>query len=197
MNKELIIEEMYDCLDSGNLNCFENQVKNYLEISDINTASRDLATFLVKQYTAARADTISRLMEIIIRCNPTIALINYPENHFFKIVMISGSLDLFECYTEEAIEPHLEDSSEEDYKEYYKKLLHMAAKLNTLYADQYQPQIKGQDFNGAFPNSSDSRLLSIHPEDFEIMNDLVDKYNTIVGRRDIIKALMTMAGMKF
>lgn len=192
-----ILDELYNCLDSADLKGFEKQVKEYLKIADDATASQGLAIFIVKEYRAERADYMAKLMEIVIRCNPNLALINYPENHFFRIIMISGSIDLFECFTEEAIEPHLANSSEEEYKEYYTKLLHLGAKLNTVFSDQYELQIKGQDFNGAFDNSQDSRLLSIHKEDFEMMDDIVNKYNTIVGRRDIIKALMTNAGMKF
>lgn len=105
-------------------------------------------------------------------------------------------MDLFDCYTEEAIEPHLENATEGEYKDYYTKLLHLGAQLNTIFFDQYELQIKGQDFNGAVSNGSESRLLSIHKEDFEMIDDIVNKYNTIVGRRDILKALMTKAGMK-
>lgn len=192
-----ILDEMYNCLDYADLDGFEEQVKDYLKITDESTASQGLATFIVTEYTSARADTLAKLMEIIIRCNPNLALINYPENHFFKIAMISGSTDLFDCYTEEAIEPHLENATKEEYKEYYTQLLHLGAKLNALFNDQYQPKVKGQDFDGAFTNNSDGRLLSIHKEDFEMMDDIVNKYNTIVGRRDITKALMTKVGMKF
>lgn len=192
-----ILDEMYNCLDFADLKGFEEQVNEYLEITDEATASQGLATFIVTQYTSARSDAMAKLMEIIIQCNPNVALVNYPENHLFRLVMMTGSMDLFECYTEEAIEPHLENASEEEYKNYYTKLLHLAAKLNTIFSDQYELQIKGQDFNGAFDNSQDNRLLSIHKEDFETMDDIVNKYNTIVGRRDIIKAMMAKVGMKF
>ena len=47
------------------------------------------------------------------------ALINYPENHFFKIILITGSLDLFECFVEEAIEPYLKKSNKEEAKIFF------------------------------------------------------------------------------
>lgn len=197
MISENIIEEMYNCLDYADLKGFETQVKKYLKTTDDSTASQDLATFIVTEYTSARADTMAKLMEIIIQCNPNLALINYPENHFFRIIMISGSLDLFECYSEEAIEPHLENSSEKEYKAYYNKLLQLGAKMNTLFSDQYEPQIKGIHFNGSFATDDyNPNVALINQEDYELMNDVVNKFNTIVGRRDVIKALITKSGLK-
>ncbi len=166
----------------------------YLKTTDESTASQEFAMFLVNIYTAAQADTIAKLMAIIIRCNPELALINFPENHFFRIIMISGSIDLFECFTEEAIEPHLKDASKLEHTAYYTKLLHLGVKLNKMFTDQYQILIKGRDFNGAFgTDESNQNVKKINQEDYEIMNDIVDKYNTIIGRVNIIKALMAKA----
>jgi hypothetical protein len=192
-----ILDELYNCMDCSDLKGFEKQVKAYLETTDESTASQSLASFIVTEYRAERADTIAKLMEIIIRCNPNLALINYPENHFFRIVIISGSMDLFDCLTEEAIEPYLENLSNEEYDEYYTKLLHLGANLVTLFADQYQQQIKGLHFNGAFAKDENNpNAVLINQEDYEKMKDIVDKFNTIIGRRDIMKALIMKAGMK-
>ena len=176
-----IIDRMYDCLDYGNLKGFKYSIEEYLVLCDKVSASQDLATFLVTQYTAARADSIAKLMEIILRCNPNLGLLNFPENSFFKITMIAGSLDLLECLMEEVIEPHLENCNQEEYMRYYTRLLKEEEALNTVFADQYQQIIKGLHFNGIC-NSNDSSVFSIHKEDFEIMNDVVDRYNTIVGQ---------------
>ena len=86
---------MYDCLDYADLDGFETQVKKYLKTTDESTASQGLATFIVTEYTASNADAMSKLMEIIIRCNPNLALINYPENHFFRV--FSNTLPLKKC----------------------------------------------------------------------------------------------------
>ena len=197
MIPQKILDAMYDCLDYADLDGFEKQVKKYLKTTDESTASQGLATFIVTEYTASNADAMSKLMEIIIRCNPNLALINYPENHFFRIIMISGSMDLFECYAEEAIEPHLENSSEKEYKAYYNKLLQLGAKMNTLFSDQYEPQINGIHFNGPFAtDDNDPNVALINQEDYEFMNDIVNKFNTIVGRRNVIKALITRAGIE-
>lgn len=192
-----ILDQMYNCLDYADLDGFEEQVKKYLKTTDESTASQALATFIVTEYTASKADTMSKLMEIIIRSNPNLALINYPENHFFRIIMISGSMDLFECYTEEAIEPHIAKSSKKEYKAYYDKLLKLGAKMNTIFSDQYEPQIIGIHFNGPFTTDDyNPDVALINQEDYEFMNDIVNKFNTIVGRRDVIKALMTKSGLE-
>ena len=182
MTKEEIIKEMYHCFDAADFTCFEEQVNNYLEICDEKIASEDLATFLLTEYTSAKSDFIAQLMEVVIRCNPNLALINFPENHFFKIAMVSGSMDLFDCYIVDVVEPHLENASEEECKEYYNELLKLGVKMNRLFSDQYQLKIKGFDFNGAFTVNPDTGIASIHKEDFDIMDDIVNRYNTIVVR---------------
>lgn len=46
------------------------------------------------------------------------------------------------------------------------------------------------DFNGVFARyEKDNSIALIHQEDFEIMDDVVEKYNSIVGRRDILADL--------
>ena len=79
---------------------------------------------------------------------------------------------LFQCYMEQAIEPHLENLSKEEYKEYYKKLLYCGVKFNTLFADQYEPQIKGLHFNDAL--SKGNSIVFIHEEVYKSMNEIVD-----------------------
>lgn len=39
--------------------------------------------------------------------------------------------------------------------------------------------------------------MTINQEDYELMIDIVDNYNKIVGKRDITKALITKVGIKF
>jgi hypothetical protein len=112
--------------------------------------------------------------------------------------MITGSVDLFECFTEEAIEPHLKVASKLEHTAYYTKLLHLGVQLNKMFTDQYQILIKGRDFNGAFgTDENNENVKKINQEDYEIMNDIVDKYNTIIGRINIIKALMAKAEIAF
>lgn len=192
-----ILDELYNRMDNVDLKGFEQQVKVYLRTTDESTASQDLAELIVTEYRAERADKLAKLMEIIIRCNTNLALINYPENHFFRIVLITGSMDLFECLIEEAIEPHLENSSDEDYREYYTKLLHLGANLVTLFADQYEQQIKGLHYNGSFATDENNpNAVLINKEDYQKITDIVDKFNTITGRRDIMKVLIKKSGMK-
>ena len=196
MISKKIIDKLYDCTDTGDLVGFEMHIREYLKTTDEITASKDLAIFIVNDYTSFKADAMAKLMEVIIRCNPNLALVNFPENHFFRICMVSGSLDLFECFLEEAIEPHLECLDEQEKKEYYTKLLHLGVRLNGIFLDQYSTQIKGVNFNGAFSNDGKG-IVKITAEDFEAMDDIVNIYNTMIGRRDIVKVLMTKVGMKF
>jgi hypothetical protein len=77
---------LYNCLDYADLKGFEIQVRKYLKTNYESTISQGLAIFLVNMNTAAQAGTVTKLMEVIIYCNPKLALINYPENHFFELL---------------------------------------------------------------------------------------------------------------
>lgn len=130
------------------------------------------------------------LMQMIIHENPNLALLKFPENHFYRLAVIKGSIDLYECYIDEAIIPFLKDKDEDAASECYMKLVCAAKKLNDHFFLQYVPYIKGMDFNGAFAAyEKDPEISLIHHQDYETLNDVVEKYNAIIGRRDIIKDL--------
>jgi hypothetical protein len=127
------------------------------------------------------------LLQMMVRDNPQLALLKFPENFLYRLVIVKGSVDLYECFIEEAVEPFLKDKDEDDQLDYYADLFTTAMQLNDFFFPEYTQCIKGMDFNGIFAtyeNNSDVSL--IHTEDFKTMDDVVEKYNTIIGRRDII-----------
>ncbi|MEI6627540.1 MAG: UDP-N-acetylmuramate dehydrogenase, partial [bacterium] len=44
----------------------------------------------------------AKMMEIIIRKRPNLAMLQFPENYLFRVAVLRGSTDLYECYIEEA-----------------------------------------------------------------------------------------------
>jgi len=130
------------------------------------------------------------LMQMILQDNPNLAQLKFPENYFFRLAVLKGSMDLYECFIEEAVEPFLKGKDEDEQAEYYLELFLVASNLNDHFFPQYVPCVKGMDFNGAFGVDENNPAVSlIHTEDYEILDDVVEKYNTIIGRRDILKNL--------
>lgn len=189
--KDEILSEIEECMvrcDTGEL---VMNVERLLTVTDEEDASKELGVLLYKRYTTYKEESTAALMATIISVNPNLALLKFPENFLFRIAMLRGSVALYECYIEEAIEPYLEGKSEDDTQDCYSELYTTAELLTETFFPKYVKCIKGMDFNSAFlPDDDDNgNLLFINKEDFELMDEVVEKYNTIVGRRDIVKDL--------
>ena len=190
MNKEELFEELNGSYNYGDKERFIENAKKYEEFSTEEEASRDLAEFIFLKFTTYKADAMAGLMQMIIRENSNLALLKFPENYFYRLAVIKGSVDLYECYIEEAIVPYLKDKDDDAVNDCYTELVCVAEKLNDHFFPHYTPCVKGMDFNGVFgKHENDSDISLIRHEDYEIMNDVVEKYNTIIGRRNIIKDL--------
>jgi len=190
MSKEELFQELDECYDYGNKQGILDNIKNHQKVVSEEEASRDLAEYIFLKYTTYKADAMAGIMQMMIRDNPNLAMLKFPENYFFRLAVIKGSMDLYECFIEEAIEPFLKGKDEDEVMDYYLELFLIATKLNDHFFPQYEPCVKGMDFNGIFGvYEKDSAISLIHTEDFEILDKVVEKYNTILGRRDIIKNL--------
>lgn len=194
MTKEEIYLEMDACLQDGSLSCFEEQVDRVLKHFDTREASTILAFYISKNFTTYKADSMAGLLQAVIWKDPALAQINHPENPLFKAAVICGSVDLYECYIEEAIEPFLKDKSEDNAIDYYMELQLTAISLTDHLFQKYNPLIKGVHFNGGVRQEVHTHLLSIHKEDFEQMDAVVENFNAILGRRDILKDLESRVG---
>ena len=133
----------------------------------------------------------------MIRCEPELAMIRFPENYFFRLAMLKGSYDLYECYIEEAIEPFINGMKTDKAREYYQQLFSLGLKIQGTFMQKMVRCVKGMDFNSAFelPEKNENVQL-IYREDFEVLDDVVENYNKIIGWRDILQDLGKRAGMK-
>jgi hypothetical protein len=190
MNKDTFFETLIKHYNNGARLQIKKTIENYIEQSNLEEACKDIAEFIYIQYTSINADAMAGILEMAIKHKPEIAQVRFPENYLFRLTVIKGSKDIYDCFMEEAIEPFLESKNEEESAEYYTELLVVAINLNDYFFPQYVPCIKGMDFNGAFSHNDIAQGISqIHTSDYELMNDVVEKYNTIIGRRDILADL--------
>ncbi|WP_026914228.1 hypothetical protein [Christiangramia portivictoriae] len=188
MTKEEVLIEMDECLDSASVSGFEELVENLLEIYSEEETSLIIAQYFMGKYSAFKADALATYLEAAIRKQPTLALIKHPENPFFKLAVIRGSKDLYDCYMEEAIYPYMKSKSENERTDFYYELLSLAEKMDEMIFQNYEPRIKGLHYNGAIP-AQESHLVKINKDDFGVIEDVVEQYNGIIGRREILKDL--------
>ena len=187
MNKAEVLLKIEDCMVRCDASGLGKNVEELLKLTNDEDACMELSKRLFNRYNTFKADSTAKLMEIIIRKNPKMAMIKFPENYLFRLCVIRGSMDLYECYIEEVVEPFLVGKTEDEITECYLDLYSVAEKLTESFFPHYVRCVKGMDFNGAFSRyEKDNSIALIHQEDFEIMDDVVEKYNTILGRRDIL-----------
>jgi hypothetical protein len=188
MTKEQVLAEMDECLDCASVSGFEEQVDNLLKIHSEEETSLIIAQYLMGKYSAYKADGLATYLEAAIRKQPTMALVKHPENPFFKLAVIRGSKDLYDCYMEEAIHTYLESKDEDTRTDFYYELFSLAEKMAEMIFQNYEPRVKGLHYNGAIP-SEESHLVKIDKDDFGIIEDIVEQYNGMIGRREILKDL--------
>jgi hypothetical protein len=190
MNKEEFYTALKEAMDFANRTRFKEAVEKYLESNSIANTSKDLAIYFLEEYNVARADSLATYLEIAIKINPELALINKNENHFFRLIAIKGSKDLYDCYLEEAIIPYLKGKDEDFVADYFTELLITVSSLHDEFFPKYQPCVRGLHYSGVFGTADNNpNAYLINKEDYEVISETMEIYNTIIGRRDIIADL--------
>jgi hypothetical protein len=190
MGHKETINEIKECIDYGNFTVVDVLIDELLTDLSAFEASKQLSALILNEYTTFRSGHLAQLLEAIIRTRPELAQVNHPENFLFKLCVTTGSRDLYECYIEEAVVPFLEDKDDDEKSGYYIDLYATAMKLTDHFFPNYIQCIKGMDYNGAFSTlDNNENVMLINREDYEIMEGLVENFNRIVGRRDIVSDL--------
>lgn len=188
MTKEDILVEMDECLDFGSIPGFKEQVGNLLKIHSDEEVSLLIAQYLSEKYTAFKAEGLATYLEVAIQKRPNLAMLNHPDNPLFKLAVIRGSKDLYDCYMEEAVQPILANVNSDEHMDHYYELLAVAVKMDEIIFENYEPRIKGLHYNGAIPGEQ-PHLVRINKDDYEVMEDVVEHFNGMIGRREILKDL--------
>ncbi|MGV1012417.1 MAG: hypothetical protein ACOYBS_08215 [Flavobacterium sp.] len=185
-----ILSKIEKCADTNDLQGFSSYIDELLLVTDVTNASLLLSAFLLNRHTTSNSKDTAKLQEIILNSNEELAMINFPDNCFFQTAVLKGSMELYECYMEEAIESYLYDKSEDEAYTCYMNLNTIAERYNDLIFDRIPKYIKGKDFKSAVSKyEKDPNLVLIDAEDVAIMEKVIENYNGILGRRDILKDL--------
>ena len=192
MTDKHILLQIEHCADTNDLQGFEKQVDQLLAITNEASASQLLSAFLMNQYTTATANSCVQFLEIILNKNPELALVNLPDNSFFQVAIVRGSFELYQCYRDEALESYLYDKTSDEAYQCYLSLNTVADRYNTMIFERLSQYIKGKDYKGAVAsNDKDPSLSLIKNNDLDFMERIIEYYNGILGRRDILKDIET------
>ena len=173
MNKattEKYVQALYDCF-------FQGSRSGLAKVLDQLMAYQALDAAIVVEYALLRVldhsyhygDSVAGLMEMAIRKNKEWALVNGNNNPLVQSIIQSGSMDLYECYTEEV---------EGLTKEWYSALLMNLAQTNRLVLSLYDHILLSRDFNSGLQEGAFRR---IHEEDYQELFLATQRYNRLVG----------------
>jgi hypothetical protein len=184
-------------MESGDEKGLTKNVKELLKATNEEDACKLLSVALFNYYTSYRADSATKYLELIIKQSRYLAMLNFPENFLFRVALVRGSMELYECYIDEAILPFLKGKNKDKAIDCYAELYSISDHLNEAFFPKYDRFVKGIAFNGAFAQSREiTEAVLINGDDYEIMNEVVEKCNTILGRRDILKDLEKRMAMQ-
>jgi hypothetical protein len=196
MKIEKILAEINECIQNYDLTSLDKNLDLFLKDTSDEFACQQLAQILGNNYTQYKSDGLAKVLENIIKKRKSLALINHPFNYLFQTIVSTGSIEMYECFIEEAAIPFLSNVDPEEHELYYMELLGTAQELTDKLFNDNKKCIKGKHYNGAFSKLEENEnIVLINEQDYIIIEDVVERYNTIVGRRDIIKDLNNRGGL--
>ncbi len=187
--KEILsnIDEYIDC---GDFKAIDKELDKMFSEYKISECSKTLAFYINSKFTHYKAGFYAKFMEQVIRKKRKIAMHDFPSNDLFKLCIARGSRDLYECYIEEGIEAYIEKNKNISAEDIYTDLYAEATDINDVLYEKYAQCLKGVDYNGAFSrHENNPNIELINSDDYKTMEGVMELYNSIVGRRDIIKNL--------
>lgn len=196
MKIEKILSEINDCINNADLLNFDKNLDLLLiKLSD-EDACKQLAQILGNNYSQFKSDYLAKILEIIIRKRSNLASVNHPFNILFQMTISTGSFEMYECYIEEYSVPYLSKIPLEEHELHYMELLNTAQELSEKLFKENKKCIKGMHYNGVSSRyENNENFMLINEQDYTIMEDVLERYNTIVGRGLIIEDLNKRSGL--
>jgi hypothetical protein len=105
MTTETLLLEINEQVLNGELGGLEENTRLLVKQTSELEANQKLAEVLYRNYSQYKSSYLAKVLETIIRINPRLALVDHPNNFLFKAAIITGSVEMYECYIEEAVQP--------------------------------------------------------------------------------------------
>ena len=178
--------KLYIAIVNADLREYNKCISDLSEFDDTQSALA-LAGVFFKNYSSYNPDYLAKLLELAIRKKMSWAQINSEKNPLFRLCIILGSKDLYDCFIEETIPP------DEDW---YYKLYDEAIELDEEVMTHLHSVRKGVDYNGCLKtHDNKSPMVQIWREDYNFIESIIVKYNGIIERKRIIEDLSIKCGI--
>ena len=181
---EEFIRELVVCFHKGSKSGYAkvlDQLMQYQALDAATVVKRAILRVLDESYHYG--DSIAVLMEMAIRKNKEWALVNGDKNPMVESIMLSGSMDLYECYTEEV---------DGLTNEWYKALLMNMVRMNTQILASFDHILRTREFTCGLIENGYHRL---DEEDYQALFLATQRYNRLVGIHKIIVRLIDIVGI--
>ena len=188
MNKNQLLAELSLDIQESATKSFITNLEEAKKVFSKAELANELSKLLLLNYTSFREEGIAYFLELIIKSDSELALMDGDNNKFFKVAVMRGSFSLLECLFEKAYDPHFLTIDEDEKFDFITNLSLKAFDLDEKLLENNKKVYKGQDFSGGILNHDTNQVI-IAPEDYEVLNDIYERYNAIVGRKEIIKFL--------
>ncbi len=181
MDKDKIedfVSTLYECFRQGSRSGYAKVLDQLMEYRALDAATVVKKTILrVLDQSYHYGDNIAVLMEMAIRKNKEWALVNGYKNPLVETIIYSGSMYLYDCYTEE-----VEGLTEE----WYTALLLNMVKTNAQVLASYEYIFRTIHFTSGIREDGCRRL---DEEDYQVLFKATQRYNRLVGMSKIIMRL--------
>ncbi|MDR3678896.1 MAG: hypothetical protein P4L41_02945 [Flavipsychrobacter sp.] len=148
-------------------------------------ASSLLADIIIKAYSRLLEPFIADALKMMIRRRAQIALVGHPNNALFIAILKTGSVEIYNSFILECEEMHTSD----DFKVLCEALIETAFEFSKDTLSKCVQCNNGKEFYPAVPSNANRDIMTIHIDDYSIIMTVVEQYNSIVGRQQIISDL--------
>ncbi len=178
---ESYVRRLYDILENADFGAFDKFLKELAKMDDEAVAIILMRGFL-RYYRPQKGDYIAIFMEKALRFNRDWAMAQDPNNPLIRTAFISGSVDLYDCYIEEA---------KGIDRVWFEAEIPVVMAYNQKLLDGSELVLIGRDYNTGLVQ--DGRR-SIDLDDYEVMDRTIVRYNQIIGLRRIMKDILIRSG---
>lgn len=98
--QEQNVRELYGILQNADFVGYDKFLSNLKDL-EVNEVATIFMRGFLRYYRAQKGDYIAVFMEKALRYKPEGAMKEDPNNPLFRTTLISGSIDLYNCYIEE------------------------------------------------------------------------------------------------
>jgi len=165
-------------------------VQRLLKETTPEITTKLIADAMGPRYKSYYADQASYQLKILFEdCQ---SVIESPEAHIplFEMIIINGAVEVYNTFNKIICKPYVSKMDEDQAGDYYFDLYLKAQEMSDILFSRYHSIKKGTHFIGEVAElPSDPSYSIIAKEDYDAMELVIEAYNAIIGRKEILEDL--------